>query len=255
MTSPGFAREKCPLGRYVPALASRAKRGAASRPSARRRPVTPVRRSRDATIRAIREERSRRSNRPRSGAPPTGFVPVEASVLVIFVSSSSSRTSSPLRPSRCLRATRVAAVLVSRAVLSLSLFARGRRKRARARHHTLPSNIFVLRRRPRGSKVRNVRFAPRPRGRIRDRARSSDRVRSRRRYRRRARTHSVDARRARSLDRATLWKTFVASIVVRVVASARRMTRDDERATSRAIERTRVRTTSLARRRARDEDA
>ena len=36
-----------------------------------------------------------------------------------------------------------------------------------------------------------------------------------------------------------------------VVASARRMTRDDERATSRAIERTRVRTTSLARTRAR----
>ena len=48
--------------------------------------------------------------------------------------SSSSPTSSPLRPSRCLRATRSRRFSsVGRFSLSLSLFARGRRKRARAR--------------------------------------------------------------------------------------------------------------------------
>lgn len=46
--------------------------------------------------------------------------------------SASSPTSSPFRPSRCLRATR-ARRFVSRTVLSLSLFAHGRRKRVRAR--------------------------------------------------------------------------------------------------------------------------
>ena len=55
--------------------------------------------------------------------------------------------------------TRDASAAVRQSDGSLSLSLRSRTTKARTRtHHTLPSNIFVLRRRKRGSKVRNVRF-------------------------------------------------------------------------------------------------
>jgi len=98
--------------------------------------------------------------RVRGHHPPVSSL-LRRDVLVIFVSERVLADEFALTSLEVPARDASAAVLVSRAVLSLSLRSRTTKARART-HHTLPSNILVLRRRTRGSKVRNVRFARLP---------------------------------------------------------------------------------------------